>query len=198
MDKILKNQINFIIEVDKMKSVQRHTRVIETLKRETDAEHSWQVALIANVLFDYASQKEKIDIARVTKMLLVHDLVEIYAGDTFAFDEKGYEDKLIREQNAAVKIFEFLPSEQRKEYNDLWVEFDEEQTPDAQYAAAVDRIQPFINNSKTNGYTWREGHVTLSQVHKRMALVKAAVPPMWEFVEQVIAEALEKGQIIKD
>jgi len=198
MDEVLKNQINFIIEVDKMKNIERHTRVIENLKRETDAEHSWHVALIANVLYDYAAQKDKIDIARVTKMLLVHDLVEVYAGDTFAFDEKGYEDKLEREQNAAVKIFGFLPENQREEYNNLWVEFDEEQTPDAQYAAAIDRLQPFINNSETNGYTWREGKVTLDQVYKRDALVKTAIPPVWEFVEQVIAEALRKGQIIKD
>lgn len=198
MDEVLKSQIDFIIEVDKMKNIERRTRVIENLKRESDAEHSWHVALIANMFYDYAAQKDRIDIARVTKMLLVHDLVEVYAGDTFAYDAKGYEDKLQREQNAAVKIFGFLPENQREEYNNLWVEFDEEQTADAQYAAAIDRIQPIINNYKTDGYTWREGNVKLSQVYARQELVRIAIPPLWEFVEQVLAEAIQKGQIIKD
>ncbi len=191
MKEQLKNQLQFLIEIDKMKTVLRQTLLMDQSRRETDAEHSWHFAMMAWVLEAYAADKD-ININRVIKMALLHDLVEIYAGDTFAFDTKGYESKMQREKEAADKLFALLPLEQGQEYRSLWEEFDAMVTPDAKYASAIDRLQPFISNYMTNGHTWVKHHVKKSDVYKRMAPVKDAIPELWEFVEDVIQEACDK------
>ncbi len=186
-------QLSFLIEIDKMKSVFRRTMLIDLTRRENDAEHSWHFALTALVLCEYA--KDDVDITRVIKMALVHDLVEVYAGDTFAYDEAGYADKEERELKAADKIFGMLPDDQRDEFRALWDEFEDFNTKESCYANAIDRLQPFINNYKTDGYTWREGNVNKAQVYKRMGAVRLYAPELWPFLEYVIDDAIEKGYI---
>lgn len=191
MKEALRNQLQFIIEIDKMKTVLRQTLLMDKSRQETDAEHSWHFAMMAWVLEAYAVDEE-VNINRVIKMALLHDLVEIYAGDTFAYDTEGYESKMQREKEAADKLFALLPLEQAKEYRALWEEFDAMVTPDAKYASAIDRLQPFISNYMTNGHTWVKHQVEKSAVYKRMAPVKEAIPQLWEFVEEVIQEACDK------
>lgn len=190
---VFEKQLNFLVEIDKMKSVFRRTSLIDLTRRENDAEHSWHFAMCALVLSQYAAHD--IDINRVIKIALVHDLVEVYAGDTFAYDETGYLDKQERELKAADKIFGMLPHEQACEFRALWDEFEEFKTKEACYANAIDRLQPFINNYKTDGLTWREGHVNKAQVYKRMDPIRLYAPELWPFIVYVVDESIEKGYI---
>lgn len=190
----LKRQLNFLTEADKMKSVFRQTILTDKSRQETDAEHSWHFALMAMTLFEYAGF-DGVDINRVIKMAILHDLVEIYSGDTFAYDVKGNEDKAEREKEAADKLFALLPDELAAEYRALWEEFDRMETPDAIYASAVDRLQPFLNNYLTDGHTWVKHGVSADQVYKRMEPVKNALPALWEFVEAVICDSCMKGYL---
>ena len=191
----LARQLEFLAEADKMKSVFRQTLVMDMSRRENDAEHSWHIALMALTLFEY-STCEGADINRVLKMALLHDLVEVYAGDTFAYDAEGSKYKQAREEAAADKLFSLLPPAQAREYRALWEEFDAMLTPDAMYASAIDRLQPFISNSRTGGHTWVRHKITAGQVYERMAPVKEALPELWEFVESVVRDALGKGQLL--
>ena len=168
-------QLRFLVEADKMKNVLRQTLIADGSRQETDAEHSWHFALMAMTLFDHAREKEKIDLDRVIRMALVHDLVEVYAGDTFCYDEAANLDKADRERAAADRLFGLLPEEQGREYRALWEEFDEKSTPDAAYAAAIDRLQPLINNHLTGGHTWKKGNVKAEQVKKRIEPVREAL-----------------------
>jgi|GEM_PF-687725 len=195
MTDTLTKQLQFLIEVDKMKNIFRQTLVMDKSRRENDAEHSWHFALMALTLFEYAGF-DGVDIHRVIKMALLHDLVEIYAGDTFAYDSAGNLDKPRREKEAADKLFSMLPPGQAMEYRRLWEEFDAMNTPDSMYASAVDRLQPFISNYKTDGHTWVRHKVSVEQIYARMAPVKDALPALWEFVEFVVRDSLEKGYIL--
>jgi len=190
----LKQQLQFLFEADKMKNVLRQTLLADKSREETDAEHSWHFALMALTLFEYTGVKD-VDINRVIKMALLHDMVEIYAGDTFAYDVKGYEDKEIREKEAADKLFSLLPNDQAAEYRLLWEEFDLMETPDAMYASAIDRLQPFLSNFLTDGHTWVKHGVSVDKVYQRMSPVKTVLPELWEFVEYVIRDSCEKGYI---
>jgi putative hydrolase of HD superfamily len=196
MDARLQGQLNFLIEIDKMKSVMRQTLVTDGTRCENDAEHSWHIAMMALTLAEYVPFEVNID--RVVKMALVHDLVEVYAGDTFAYDTEGYQSKEKRETEAADRLFSLLPAEQGSEYRSMWEEFDAMLTPDAIYAAAVDRLQPFINNAHTGGHTWARHKVPVGKVYARMAIVKEALPALWGYVESVIAENVALGIIAKD
>ena len=189
-----KKQLEFLIKADKLKNVLRQTAVVDESRQETVAEHSWHFALTAATLLEY-SNFPKIDILKVLKMALVHDLVEVYAGDTFAYDEAGYADKEEREKEAADRIFGLLPEEQAAEFRGLWEEFEAMETPEAVYAAAVDRLQPFINNYMTRGHTWRLHKVTSDKVYRRMEVVKQAMPELWGFVDEVIRDSIKKGYI---
>ena len=190
----LEQQMRFLVEVDKMKSVYRRTILIDKTRRESDAEHSWHFALMAMLLAEYADP-EKVDCARVIRMALVHDLIEIYAGDTFAYDVQGNQDKRQRETEAADKLFALLPEDQAAEIRALWEEFDAMETPDAQYAAAIDRLQPFLNNYLPQGHTWGLGGVKSAQVYERMDPIRVALPEVWPFVDKRIQESIEKGYL---
>ena len=190
----LRGQLQFLSEADKMKNIFRQTRVADRSRQENDAEHSWHFALTAMTLFEYC-EIEGVNIDRVIKMALVHDLVEIYAGDTFAYDAKGNESKEAREKESADKLFSLLPNEQAAEYRFLWEEFDLMQTPDAIYASAIDRLQSLHNNHLSGGYTWEKHDVTADKIYKRMTPVKIALPKLWEYVENTVNEGLEKGYI---
>ena len=195
MTEKLTNQIKFLAEADKLKSVYRQTLVTDKSREETVAEHSWHFGLMALTLFEYCAIPG-VDLDRVLKIALVHDLVELYAGDTPAFAVVDKAKKLAEEQAAADKLFALLPEAQATEYRALWEEFEEIATPDATYAAAIDRLQPLMSNYMTDGHSWVKFQVTEEQVLKRMAPIKKAMPVLWEFVLHVVAECKKKGYIL--
>ena len=194
-DRLL-SQVTFILEVDKMKNVLRQTLITDGSRRENDAEHSWHLALCAMVFMEYGPKG--LDMEKVLKMCIVHDLVEIYAGDTFAYDVKGNEDKALREEQAADKLFALLPKEQGAEIRALWERYDAMEDKEACYANAMDRLQPLLHNWATQGHTWRAGNVKKAQVLKRMDMVRQATPEIWPFVLSIIEGGIEKGYIKED
>lgn len=191
----IEQQFQFLVEVDKMKNIARQTLLADGSRQETDAEHSWHFALMAMVLYEYSDCKN-VNIDRVIRMALVHDLIEIYSGDTFAYDIAGNKDKLARETAAADKLFAVLPPDQGKMYRALWEEFDAMETADALYAAAIDRLQPLLNNFLTAGHTWQLNEVSSAQVYERMAPIKAAAPDLWNVVEFMVHDSIEKGYLL--
>lgn len=193
-DDNLQKILSFIVEVDKIKNIMRRTLLIDGSRRENDAEHSWHLAIMAMLLTEYADDKN-FTLDKVLKMVIVHDLVEIYAGDTFAFDVKGNLEKEDKEKQAADKLFGQLPFNQGKQLRKLWEEFDEAKTPEARYAAALDRLQPFIHNLCTEGHTWVQGKVTKEQVYKRSGLAMEVLPALKPWMEEQINDAIKKGWI---
>jgi len=186
----------FIIEIDKLKTVYRRSLVSDKSRNETDAEHSWHFALTALVLAEYAGENG-IDVNRVIQMALVHDLVEIYAGDTFAYDTEGYASKEKREREAADRLFSLLPDEQGSAYRALWEEFDSLETPDARFAASIDRLNPLIGNYITDGHAWKQNNVEAKKIYERMLPIKTAAPKLWELVEKIVGEAVGNGWVIE-
>ncbi len=193
MNERLFKDMEFIVELDKMKSILRQTSLINEDKREDDAQHSWHIALMSMVLNEYAN--EKIDDKKVIKMLLIHDLVELYAGDTFCYDKKGNEDKEERELLAADKIFGMLNKEKGLEFRALWDEFEEMKTPEALFAASMDRLQPMLNNYYNGGGTWKKFGVDKESIYKRIEPVKKSSDKLWNFVEYMIEDAYSRGLI---
>ncbi len=187
----IKSQIKFLLVIDEMKNVFRRTLVADGSRRENDAEHSWHLAMLAMILEEYSAQK--VDIERVLKITLVHDLVEVYAGDTFAYDVKGNEDKLERETEAANRLFGMLDPVQGAEIRALWDEFEAKETAESRYANAVDRLQPLLLNYMTNGHTWKLGDVHAPQIYKRMDIIRTATPELWYIVEGIINTSIEAG-----
>ena len=187
----LDQQLRFTAEIDKMTSILRRTMLIDASRRENDAEHSWHIAVMALIFEEYAT--EPVDVSRAVKMCVVHDLIEIYAGDTFAYDAAGNADKAEREAAAANKLFAQLPAEQGAEIRSLWEEFDAMQTPDSKYAACMDRLQPFLHNTLTGGHTWVESGTARPSVEKRMAIIKDFMPEVYKWVKQNLDNAVAKG-----
>lgn len=195
IDERLKKQMDFLIEIDKVKNIFRMTYVSDKSRRENDAEHSWHLGIMAFLLSEYV--KEDIDINKVIKMVLIHDLVEIYAGDTFAFDEKGHLDKYEREKESANKIFGMLPEDQGKEFKQLWEEFEECETLEAQYGAMLDRLQPLILNYATDGGSWREHNISVEQLYKRNEITLNKGPKEFkDLINFVVDDCAKKGYII--
>ncbi|MBE0525459.1 HD domain-containing protein [Candidatus Thorarchaeota archaeon] len=193
----LRQQIQFLREIDDLKQILRQTVVIKDKRQENDAEHSWHLAMLAMVLSEY-SNDSTIDLLRILKMVLIHDLVEIYAGDTFCYDDQGREGKTEREREAAHRIFSILPREQIQEYIDLWEEFEAMETPEAQFAAAVDRVQPLILNLYSEGFAWKKHGIKKSQVIERNHHIAKGSTALWEFAQNLIDEAVSRGYIIDE
>lgn len=187
-------QLDFILEIDKLKQIYRQNLVTGTNRNENDAEHSWHLAMMAILLSEYASE-QGIDILHVIKMVLIHDLVEIDAGDTFAYDEKGYEDKDEREQKAADRLFNLLPADQAEEMMKIWREFEEMETPEAGFAASLDRFQPLLLNYNTDGHTWKKPGVSSEKVFKRIEPARTQAPQIWEYAIDLIETAIGKGML---
>ncbi len=187
----LDQQLRFTAEIDKMTSILRRTMLIDGSRRENDAEHSWHIAVMALIFEEYAV--ESVNVSRAVKMCVVHDLIEIYAGDTFAYDAAGNADKAEREAAAADKLFAQLPVEQGAEIRSLWEEFDAMQTPDAKYAACMDRLQPFLHNTLTGGHTWVESGTARPSVEKRMSIIKDFMPEVYKWVEKNLDNAVANG-----
>jgi len=191
----LDQQLAFILEIDKLKSILRQTPVTGPARRqENDAEHSWHIALMASLLSEYASSA--IDITRVTRMLLIHDIVEIDAGDTFAYDVAGYSDKEERERLAADRLFGMLPADQAAELRVLWEEFEAFTTPESRYANALDRLQPLLLNSRTGGGSWSTHQVTRAQVLSRMEPIRTGTPELWPAVLAIVEDAFGRGWLL--
>ena len=191
-ERLLKDMA-FIVEIDKMKSILRQTSIIGEDRREDDAQHSWHISVMAMILAEYSN--EAIDVCKVIKMLLTHDLIEIYAGDTFCYDKAGNVDKKERELIAAERIFGMLDEDKGKELRALWDEFEEMETPEALFAAAMDRLQPMLSNYNNNGGTWKKFDVAKEDIYKRVAPVKKSSNELWNFLEHLIEDAAEKGLI---
>ncbi len=175
-------QFEFLIEIDKMKSVFRRSQNIDGKRAENDAEHSWHLCMLAVTLKEYFID-QTVDLDKTIKLLLMHDLVEVYAGDTFCYDQKGNESKAERENNAADKLFALLPKDQGELFKSYWKEFEDFKTTESKFANAVDRIQPFILNVNTDGHTWKQTAVTVDMIYERMNPVKLYLPSLWEYVE---------------
>ena len=189
----LKQQLEFIIEIDKLKNVLRQTSLIDGSRQENSGEHSWHLAMMTMILAEYAP--EGANLFRAMKMTLIHDLVEIDAGDTFCFDVRGNESKAERELEAANRIFGILPKEQGQELRLLWDEFEARKTPTAKFAAALDRIQPFLHNRETKDNTWQKFNINRTQVMKRMAPVEEGTPELWDFILEEIDKLIAKGYL---
>jgi putative hydrolase of HD superfamily len=189
----LEQQLSFSIELDKLKGILRQSLLIDGSRRENSAEHSWHIASMAMLLQEYAAAP--VDITRVMKMLLVHDVVEIDAGDTFAYDTVNVATQNVREQRAADRIFGLLPDKQGCELRSLWEEFEERHTPESKYANALDRLQPLMQNYHSGGQSWKKHGVTREQVMKRMEAVKIGMPQVWPTVMKIIEDACAVGQV---
>jgi putative hydrolase of HD superfamily len=187
----LAQQLAFIIEVDRLKSVMRRSRLISDERYENSAEHSWHLALMVLILAEYAN--EPVDLLRTIKMVLIHDIVEIDAGDTFAYDAVGALDKEAREQEAAARLFGLLPEDQAAELHELWQEFEARQTPEARMANAVDRMMPLMHNYFTRGGSWQRHEVTRPQVINRVGSIDDGSQELWRVAEALIDAAVDEG-----
>lgn len=188
----LADQIRFIIEIDKLKNVFRQTYLTDGGRKENDAEHSWHLAVMAILLSEYAADRG-VDVLKVVKMVLIHDLVEIDAGDTFCYDEAGHADKSRREQAAADRIFAILPGDQGSALRALWEEFEARRSPEARFAAALDRLQPLLHNYHTGGAAWREHGVTVDRVLARNRHMGEGAPALWDYADRFIRDAVDRG-----
>lgn len=191
----LKKQMAFSLEMDKEKGIGRQTYILDALRKENDAEHGWHLALMAMVLSEYSN--EPIDVMRTMSMVVIHDTVEIDAGDTYAYDEKGYETKADREQKAADRIFNILPEDQAGYFMELWREFEEAKTPEAKFANTLDSVQPLMLNDASNGLAWREHQVVASKVRDRAKRkIRPGSERLYQMVMEIIDENVKKGNLI--
>lgn len=193
-DNLLK-QINFIKEIDKIKYILRKTKLFNSNKNENDAEHSWHLAMMAIVLAEYSNKP--IDILKVLKMLLIHDIVEIDAGDTFLYDTTKNHKNSEQELIAAKRIFGLLPEEQAEEFIAIWQEFEDEVTDEAKFAKSMDRFEPLLQNASNNGGTWREFNVPYQKVYEKKKAIKNGSDIIWNFAETILNDSLDKGILLK-
>ena len=191
----LQRQLSFLTEIDELKQILRQTVLLKDLRQENDAEHSWHLAMMVLLLSEY-SNDTKIDVLRTVKMVLIHDIVEIDAGDTFCYDVHDREQKVVKEREAANRIFGMLPNEQANEFRLLWEEFEERETSEARFAAAVDRLQPLLLNFNTRGHAWRKHGVKRSQVIERNMHIEKGSVELWEFAKQLIDDSVRKGYLL--
>ncbi|HAR39704.1 MAG: hypothetical protein A2W86_12225 [Bacteroidetes bacterium GWD2_45_23] len=195
MNRRLKQQIDFVLEADKLKNVIRRNHLADDSRRENTAEHTWHTILTALLLFEYAENKHELNLLHIVRMISIHDLVEIEAGDTFMFDVEANKNKFDRENQAAKKIFTLLPYDQGKQYYDTWLEFEKEETPDAIFAASVDKIMPVLLNTYSKGVSWRETNITAEQVHTTLKVIKKGPKKIQELLEELIRLGKENGNL---
>lgn len=192
-EKRLEDQMKFLLEIDKEKNILRQTHLSGHGRRENDAEHAWHMAIMIYLLREYAN--EKIDLAKTMMMALIHDIVEIDAGDTYAYDTAALATQQEREAQAARRIFGLLPEDQREEMLALFQEFEDYETPEARFAHVLDNLQPLMLNDSNNGGDWREHQVKRSQVYKRNARTSTGSETLWAYMEGLIQGNVEKGNI---
>lgn len=193
----INKQFDFIKEIDKEKMIKRQTYLSDGVTKENDAEHAWHMAIMAILLSEYA--KEPIDVLKTVTMILIHDLVEIKAGDTYAYDEQAKLTQKERELEAADYIFSMLPEDQSEKLRKLWDEFEEEESPEARFAKAMDRIQPMMLNAASDGKMWAERQIKLSQIMNRNKSVAMSSEDLWKYAfENFIQPNVERGKIINE
>ena len=193
MDERLKKQMNFLLEVDKLKFISRQTYLSDGKRKENDGEHSWHLALMAVLLSEYSN--EKIDLVKVITMVLIHDIVEIDAGDTYAYDTLGNQSKREREVKAADRIFNILPKDQAQKLRQLWEEFEAYETPEAKFAHVCDNVQPLMLNDATDGLAWREHDVKKSQVLQRNRRTGEGSQVLMEYINRILDKNVESGNL---
>lgn len=189
----LEQQLAFALEIDKEKNIFRQTHLSEHGRNENDAEHAWHMSVMAYLLKEYAN--EKVDIGRVMIMCLIHDVVEIDAGDTYAYDPEGLKTQKAREDAAKERIFSLLPPDQKEELIALFDEFEENQTAEAKFAHAMDNLQPLILNNSNGGGDWKEHGVTAKQVYGRQNKTKEGSLQLFEYTDRIIQKNIESGSI---
>ena len=189
----LAKQLAFILEIDKLKQVGRQTYLLDLTRKENDAEHSWHLAVMALLLSEYA--REEVDLLKVLKMVILHDIVEIDAGDIFCYDDAAHCHKEEREREAADRLFGLLPAGQGREFRRIWEEFEERESPEARFAAALDRLQPLLHNFHTRGKSWQEHGVTRDRVLDRNRHIQDGSPLLWEEAVRLIQEAVDRGDL---
>ncbi len=190
----LQQQMEFILEADKLKKIVRQTYLADGSRKEEDADHSWHLALMCALLCEHA--KEPIDVLKTIKMVLIHDMVEIDAGDTYAYDNAGNETKREREVRAADRIFNLLPQDQAQEMRALWEEFEAADTPESRFANTLDKVQPLMLNDASGGRSWREHGVKESQVRGRNRATADGSETLWEYADRLIRKNVENGNLI--
>ena len=188
----LPQQLTFINEIEKLKLIYRRNRTIAQTRFANSAEHSWHLAVMALLLAEHANPTQSLDLFKVVKMLLIHDLVEIYAGDTWLYDTEANASQAEREQASAAKLFGLLPADQAKAFTQLWLEFEARQTPEAQYAAAIDALQPLANHLLSGDPT-EEPRPTIEQVIARKRHIAQSAPALWEAAQQIIEQSKQAG-----
>lgn len=191
----LSQQIAFIKEIDKVKHIERRTKLFNSDRRENDAEHSWHLAMMALVLSDYSDAE--IDLLKVIKMVLIHDIVEIDAGDTFLYDQNKNHDNTEAELKSAERIFGILPEKQAAEFIEIWKEFEMGDSPEAKFARSLDKLEPLLQNTSNNGGTWQEFGVKYQAVYDKKRAIKNGSKALWNFAENLIDESVEKGILKK-
>ena len=194
MDRLLK-QIDFIKEIDKIKYVQRRTKLFNSNRPENDAEHSWHLAMMVLVLAEHSN--ETLDIVKTLKMVLIHDIVEIDAGDTFIYDAVKAHTNTEEERLAAERIFGLLPPGQAEEFIAIWEEFEAGKTKEARFARSVDRLQPLLQNLSNNGGTWTEFAIDYEKVYQKKKVIKQGSQLLWDYAKNLINESVEKGILKK-
>jgi putative hydrolase of HD superfamily len=192
----LEKQMEFILEIDKLKHVLRRTVTVDSNRNENDAEHSWHLAVMAVILCEHV-EADTLDLGRVLKMVLVHDIVEIDAGDTYCYDSDAGVGKLEREGLAADRIFGLLPVDQTEEMRSLWNEFEARETPEARFAAALDRLQPLLLNFRTEGTTWKHHGVKKQQVLDRNDPIRDGSETLWQYASGMIERAVSLGYLME-
>ena len=193
----LERQFDFIKEIDKEKFIQRQTKLSDGVRRENDAEHAWHMAIMTVLLSEYAN--EKIDVLRTVTMLLIHDIVEIDAGDTYAYDEEGQKTQHERESRAADRIYSLLPEDQKKKLRDIWEEFEAGETAEAKFAHTMDNIQPAMLNAANGGVAWKERGISMSQIMKRNAHTAEGSRKLWDYAfENFFQKNIDAGNIRDD
>ena len=192
----MEKQLKFLMEIDKVKNVFRQTWLADGNRKENDAEHSWHLAVAAFLLKEYAA--EETDILNVILMVLIHDLVEIDAGDTYAYDAEGAETKRAREEAAADRIFGLLPKDQGMYFRELWEEFERYESADAKYAHLLDNFQPLLLNHESGGLSWREHGVKKSQIYKRNEKIEETSPQVWKKMKEIVEEHVRLGDVKED
>ena len=195
MDRLQK-QMEFIVEVDKVKKIMRQTYLSDASRKEDDAEHSWHLALMAVLLKEYSN--EEVDLTKVIPMVLIHDLVEIDAGDTYAYSGESAAVTEARERKAAERVFGILPEDQGKVFRDLWEEFEAYQTPEAKFAHVLDNCQPMLLNDASNGLSWTEHQVRKSQIYKRNEHTAEGSRKIWNYMQSLVQKHIELGHVIDD
>lgn len=188
----LKRQLEFLKEADKLKTVFRQTYLVDGSRRENDAEHSWELAFMVILLSDYTGEK-KLDILKLLKMTLIHDIVEIDAGDTYIYDKEGMKEKEVKEAEAAGRLFSILPDDQCAELKSLWEEFERRESPEAKFAAALDRFQPLLHNYYTRGRSWNEHGIDSNRVLNLIKDIEEGSPVLYKAAKDLVYRAVDAG-----